>query len=126
MAEHIFGPVLGRRQPAAEVQFYTRDPLTTSPQFEFFDDYDAFVYNVMTGYAHGARYLGLLSPLAISRKALDQAISELRSAQGPRPAGGHAPMPMISFQSLDGAGVPSIPWENRGTWGQAIELPPAR
>ena len=126
VAEHIFGPVLGRRQPAAGVQFYTRDPLTTSPQFEFFDDYDAFVYNVMTGYAHGARYLGRLSPLAISREALDQAISELRSAHGSRPASWHAPMPMISFQSLDVAGVPSIPWENRGTWGQAIELPRAR
>lgn len=126
VAEHVFGPVLGRRQPAAEVQFYTRDPLTTSPRFEFFDDYDGFVYNVMTGYAHGARYLGGLSPLAISREALDQAISELGSAQGPRPASWHAPMPMISFQSLDVAGVPSIPWENRGTWGQAIELPPAR
>lgn len=126
VAQHVFGPVLGRRRPAAQVQFYTRDPLTTSPQFEFFNDYDGFVYNVMTGYAHGARYLGGLSPLAVSREALDQAIAQLRSKQGPRPAAWHAAMPMISFEALDVAGVPSIPWENRGTWGQAIELPPAR
>ena len=123
VAQHMFGPVLGRQHPAAEVQFYTRDPLTTSPQYEFFNDYDAFVYNVMTGYAHGARYLGRLTPLEVSRRALDQAISELRSAQGPRPSRWHAAMPMISFQALDVSGVPSIPWENRGTWGQAVQLP---
>ena len=37
----------------------------------------------MTGYAHGARYLGRLSPLAISRQALDQAIARLRVGPGP-------------------------------------------
>ena len=46
-------------------------------------------------------------------------------AQGPAPSQWHAPMPMIHFQALDVSGVPSIPWENRGTWGQAIELPRA-
>jgi hypothetical protein len=88
-------------------------------------DYDAFVYNVMSGYAHGGAYLGGRSPLAVSREALDQAIAQLRSKQGTDPSKWRAPMPMIDFQSLDVAGVPSIPWENRGTWGQAVELPPA-
>lgn len=125
VAAPVFGPALGYGRPAAEVQSYTRTPQTTSPQFEFFDDYDAFVYNVMTGYAHGARYLGGRTPLQTSRRALDQAIAELRPAQGPAPSEWHAPMPMIHFQALDVSGVPSIPWENRGTWGQAIELPAA-
>ena len=57
--------------------------------------------------------------------ALDQAIAGLRSSQGPRPSRWRARMPMIRFQALDVSGVPSIPWENRGTWGQAIELPAA-
>lgn len=126
VAQHVFGPVLGESGPAAEVQSLTRTPQTTSPEFEFFDDYDAFVYNVLSGYAHGADYLGGRSPLAVSREALDQAIAQLRAKQGADPSKWRAPMPMIDFQSLDVAGVPSIPWENRGTWGQDLELPPAR
>ena len=31
-------------------------------------------------------------------------------------------MPMITFMALDVSSIPSIPWENRGTWGMAIEL----
>jgi len=31
-------------------------------------------------------------------------------------------MPQINFMALDVSSIPSIPWENRGTWGQAIEL----
>ncbi|MFL5824831.1 MAG: penicillin acylase family protein [Solirubrobacteraceae bacterium] len=126
VARHVFGPVLGQAHPASELQFYTRSPATSSPQFEFFDDYDAFVYNVMTGYARGAHYLGRRGPLGISRLALDQAIKQLRRTGGSQPARWHARMPMIQFQALDVSGVPSIPWENRGTWGQAITLPPAR
>jgi penicillin amidase len=126
VSRHIFGPVLGLAHPAAEVQYYTRDPLTTSPQYEFFDDYDGFVYNVMSGYARGARYLGRMTPLGASRLALDQAIAGLRTRQGSTPSRWHARMPMINFQTLDVSGVPSIPWENRGTWGQAVELPAAR
>ena len=34
-----------------------------------------------------------------------------------------APMPQITFQELDVGAVGTIPWENRGTWGQAVELP---
>ncbi len=124
VAEHIFGPVVGRSNAAAGVQAFTRTPQTTSPEFEFFSDYDAFVYNVMTGYAHGADYLGRHTALEISRKALDQAINELEPKQGSNPARWRATMPMINFMALDVSGVPSIPWENRGTWGEAIELPP--
>ena len=31
-------------------------------------------------------------------------------------------MPLITFMALDVSSIPSIPWENRGTWGMAIEL----
>ena len=126
VAAPVFGPVLGYAHPAAEVQSYTRTPQTTSPQFEFFDDYDSFVYNVMTRYAHGAPYLGGRTPLQVSRAALDQAIAALGKAEGSQPSRWRARMPMIHFQALDVSGVPSIPWENRGTWGQAIELPRVR
>jgi penicillin amidase len=126
VAARIFGPVLKGVSPAAGVQAFTRTPQTTSPEYEFFSDYDEFVYNVMTGYAHAARYLGGETPLAVSRSALEDAIATLRAAQGSDPARWRAPMPMINFMALDVSGVPSIPWENRGTWGEAIALPPVR
>ena len=124
VAERIFGPVVGSQGVGAAVQAFTRTPQTTSPEYEFFSDYDEFVYNVMTRYARGARYLGEASPLEASRQALDQAIAGLAAKQGTNPADWHAAMPMIDFQALDVSGVPPIPWENRGTWGEAIELPP--
>ena len=93
-------------------------------QFEFFNDYDAFLYNVLTHRARGARYLGHGGALAVSRAALDDAIAALRSKQGSDPSRWRAPMPQIQFQSLDVADLPSVPWENRGTWGEAIALPP--
>jgi penicillin amidase len=123
VARRVFGPLAGSGSAADAVQAFTRTPQTTSPKYEFFSDYDQFVYNVMTGYAHGARYLGGRTPLDVSRAALDQAIAQLTAQQGPDPARWRAPMPMIDFQALDVSGVPSIPWENRGTWGEAVALP---
>ena len=75
------------------------------------------------GYAHGAGYLGGASVSDVSRAALDDAIAGLRKDQGDDPAKWRSPMPQIQFQSLDVASVPSMPWENRGTWGEAIALP---
>ncbi len=124
VAAPVFGPVVGSSNTADAVRAFTRTPQTTSPEFEFFDDYDQFVYNAMSGYAHAVRYLGRSTALAVSREALDEAIAQLSSTQGPDPSRWRAPMPMISFEALDVSGVPSIPWENRGTWGQAVELPP--
>jgi penicillin amidase len=122
VAEHIFGPVLGSADPAGAIQAFTRTPQTVSPEYEFFSDYDQFVYNVMSRYARGADYLGRQTPLAASRAALDQAIAQLSSRQGLDPVRWRAAMPTIDFQALDVSGVPSIPWENRGTWGEAIAL----
>ena len=34
-------------------------------------------------------------------------------------------MPQIQFQSLDVADLKPVPWENRGTWGEAIAIPRA-
>ncbi len=118
----VFGPVLGSGNVAHEVRSLTQTPQTTSPQFEFFDDYDAFLYNELTGRAHAAPYFGRGSALAVSRSALDDAIAKLSAAQGPDPADWRAPMPQIRFQSLDVADIPPIPWENRGTWGEAVAL----
>jgi penicillin amidase len=125
VAQQVFGSVVGRRNSAQGVQAFTRTPQTTSPEYEFFSDYDSFVYNTMIGYARGAHYLGGASPLQVSRQALDQAIARLSASQGRHPAEWREPMPMIDFMALDVSGVPSIPWENRGTWGEAVELPPA-
>ena len=118
----VFRPVLGAGNVAHNVRSFTQTPQTTSPQFEFFDDYDAFLYNELTGRARGAPYLGGRSALSVSRAALDAAIQGLKAAQGPKPSKWRAPMPQIQFQSLDVADLPGIPWENRGTWGQAIAL----
>ena len=96
---------------------------TTSPRYEFFDDYDAFLFDVMSGRAGAADYLDGRSPWQVSRDALDDAIAKLTAAQGPDPASWRSPMPRIRFTGLDVSDIGTIPWENRGTWGQAIALP---
>ena len=118
----IFNPALGRGNVARLIQSYTVTPGTTNSEFEFFSSYDAFLYDVMAGRTHGAAYLGG-SALAASRAALDRAIANLRATQGPDPSRWRAPMPQIQFFALDLPNIPPIPWENRGTWGQAVALP---
>jgi hypothetical protein len=120
VAAPVFGPVVGGSDAAAGLRAFTRTPQTTSPEFEFFDDYDAFLYSVLSGRAHAAGYLGGASAADISRAALDQAIGELGKDQGDDPSKWRSPMPQIQFESLDVSDVPPIPWENRGTWGQAV------
>ena len=124
VAARVFRRVTGNGNAALGVRAFTQTSATTSPEFEFFNDYDAFLYNVLTHRARGARYLGHGGALAVSRAALDDAIAALRSKQGSDPSRWRAPMPQIQFQSLDVADLPSVPWENRGTWGEAIALPP--
>ena len=119
----VFKAALGSGNVADLVQAFTITPGTTNSEFEFFNGYDAFLYNVMSGRAHGASYLGKRSALSVSRAALDRAIKGLRASQGSDPSRWRAPMPQIDFFSLDVANIPSIPWENRGTWGQAVALP---
>ena len=50
------------------------------------------------------------------------AIAALRSSQGDDPSRWRATMPQIEFQSLDVGSIGNIPWENRGTWAQAVAL----
>lgn len=120
----VFHPALGPGNVANLIEAYTVTPGTTNSPFEFFSSYDAFLYDVMAGRTHGANYLGKhTSALAVSRAALDQAIAGLRARQGPDPSRWRAAMPQITFFSLDLPNVPSIPWENRGTWGQAVAVP---
>jgi hypothetical protein len=114
--------VVGGRDAAAGLRAFTQTPQTTSPEFEFFNDYDAFLYSVLLGRARSVDYLAGASVSDVSRAALDEAIAGLRKDQGDDPAAWRAPMPQIDFRSLDVGNVPPIPWENRGTWGEAIAL----
>jgi penicillin amidase len=126
VAAPVFGPIAppGSTGPAAGLQSFTQTPATTSPKYEFFDDYDSFVYDVLSGRARAAKYLGPHGTWqSVSRAALAQAVAALTKAQGADPSRWRAPMPRISFESLDVTGIPSIPWENRGTWAQAVALP---
>lgn len=120
----VFGPALAGIGSDAEtaVRSLTQTPGTTSPKYEFFDQYDAFVYNALRGHTRDRRYLGGASASSASLAALRTAVSQLSAAQGPDPARWRADMPMISFTALDVSSIPSIPWENRGTLGMAIEL----
>ena len=118
----VFGPVTGDSDTARGVRAFTQTPGTLSPRFEFFDDYNAFLYNVLAGRTHGADYLGGMGTSGISRRALDDAIAALSSAQGSDPAKWRAAMPQISFFALDVGSIGTIPWENRGTWGQAVSF----
>jgi len=123
VAAPVFGPVVPGPDAAAGVRSFTQTPQTTSPEFEFFNDYDAFLFNALTGRARAARYLGRRSASGVSRRALDDAIASLRETQGNDPARWRARMPQIEFQSLDVGNIAPIPWENRGTWGEAIAMP---
>jgi len=116
----VFGPVVSGAV-ADGVRAFTRTPGTTSPEFEFFDDYDQFLFDMLSGRARGARYN--VSTAGVVRAALDDAIAQLTAQQGSDPTKWRAPMPQISFMELDVGAVGTIPWENRGTWGQAVELP---
>ena len=115
----VFAPIVGSNV-AAGVRAFTRTPGTTSPEFEFFDDYDQFLFDVLSGRAHAAPYLGGSTVANVSRAALDDAIAALTKAQGPNPAAWRATMPQISFFALDVGSIGTIPWENRGTWGQVV------
>ena len=124
VAEPLFGPALAGVGPDAEtsVRTLTQTPGTTSPKYEFFDQYDAFVYDVLRGTTRDTGYLGGASVSDVSRAALHDAVAQLSASQGNDPARWRAPMPQINFMALDVSSIPSIPWENRGTWGMAIEL----
>ncbi|HLW18369.1 MAG TPA: penicillin acylase family protein, partial [Actinomycetota bacterium] len=117
----VFGPVVGGPDTADAVRAFTRTPGTTSPEFEFFDDYDQFMFDMLSGRARGADYVQNVG--ALSRAALDDAIAQLTKQQGSDPTKWRAPLPQISFMALDVGTIGTIPWENRGTWGQAVELP---
>jgi hypothetical protein len=115
----VFGPVVGS-DVAAGVRAFTRTPGTTSPEFEFFDDYDQFMFDVLSGSARGAPYLGGSTVSDVSRAALEDAIAALSKAQGTNPSAWRSAMPQISFFALDVGSIGTIPWENRGTWGQVV------
>jgi penicillin amidase len=122
----IFRPALGGSDVAASVRVFTQTPPTTSPEFEFYDDYDEFLYDMLTGRARAADYLGGGGATAVSLAALHDAIAVLTKAQGPDPAKWRADMPQIAFRALDVSEIPTIAWENRGTWGQAVSFPKPR
>jgi hypothetical protein len=125
VARPVFSGIVDQSNGAAAGVRALTQMGSPSPKYEFFDDYDAFLYDVMSGRAHAARYLGARSALEVSRQALRQALAKLAAAQGPDPTRWRAAMPQISFTDLEVGGVPNIPWENRGTWGQAVALPAA-
>ncbi|TMC48413.1 MAG: penicillin acylase family protein [Chloroflexi bacterium] len=120
-AQAVFQPVTGNSNAKDGVLAFTQHAAGSS-EFEFFDDYDAFLFNVMAGRTRsGADYLGGRSVSDLSKAALDAAVSPLSHAQGTTPAAWRADMPQIVFFALDVANIPNIPWENRGTWGQAVD-----
>jgi penicillin amidase len=123
IAEPVLGPAVAGVGTNAEsgVRTLTQTPGTISPQYEFFDNYDQFVYDVLAGRSHD-RYLGGASASDVSRAALKEAVAQLSGAQGNDAAQWRANMPLINFMALDVSSIPTIFWENRGTWGQAIEL----
>jgi penicillin amidase len=122
VAQGVFQPVTGNANTKDGVLVFTQHA-AGSPEFEFFDDYDAFLYNVMAGRTQsGTDYLGGQSASDVSKAALDVAVAQLSQAQGTTPSAWRADMPQIVFTALDVSSIPNIPWENRGTWGQAVDF----
>src|SRR5260370_35986800 len=87
VAEPVFGPVVAGAgsDAAAGVRSFTQTAATTSPKYEFFDDYDAFVYNVLSGRTGFGGYLGGNSATDVALAALRDAIATLRTSQGDEP-----------------------------------------
>jgi penicillin amidase len=123
VASGVFGPVTGNTADTkAAVLTYTNHS-AGSPEFEFFDDYDSFLYNVLAGRTKsGVDYLGGKSVSDVSKAALDSAVAHLTQAQGTDVSAWRAVMPEIVFSATDVSNIPNIPWENRGTWGQAVDF----
>ena len=122
VARGVFQSVTGNANTKDGVLTFTQHA-AGSPEFEFFDDYDAFLYNVLAGRTKSTTdYLGGKTVSDVSKAALDVATAELTAAQGPAPARWRADMPQIVFTALDVSSIPNIPWENRGTWGQAVDF----
>ena len=118
----VFQPATGDADTKNGVLQYTQHA-AGSPEFEFFDDYDAFLYNLMAGRTtSGVDYFGGKSAADVSKAALDVAVAQLSQAQGTVPSAWRADMPQIVFVALDVSNIPNIPWENRGTWGQAVDF----
>ena len=124
VAAPVFGPALAGvgTDPESGLRSLTQTPGTISPKYEYFDQYDAFVYNALRGRTRDHGYLGRSSVSDTSLAALKTAVGQLSASQGTDPAHWRADMPLITFMALDVSSIPSIPWENRGTWGMAIEL----
>ena len=117
----VFQPVTHNADTAAGVKSFTQIPGTTSPEFEFFDDYEAFLYDMLAGRTKsGARWFGSGSAQDVSKAALDEAVAGLSGKQGTDPSKWRADMPQINFMATDVANIAPIPWENRGTWGQIV------
>jgi penicillin amidase len=122
VAQGVFQPVTGNANTKDGVLTYTLHA-AGSPEFEFFDDYDSFLFNVLAGRtASGVDYLGGGTVSDVSKAALDIAVTQLSQAQGSTPSAWRADMPQIVFQATDVSSIPNIPWENRGTWGQAVDF----
>ena len=120
----LFQPVTSKANTKDGVVTYTQHA-AASPEFEFFDDYDAFLFNLMAGRTTAAvDYFGGSSASDVSKAALDTAVGDLKAAQGTDPSTWRAVMPTIDFTPIDVSSIPSIPWENRGTWGQAVDYGP--
>ena len=49
-------------------------------------------------------------------------MAQLTQAQGTDVSAWRADMPQIVFQAVDVSNIQNIPWENRGTWGQAVDF----
>src|SRR5207302_6815054 len=110
VAKAVFQPVTGNANTKAGVLVFTQHA-AGSPEFEFFDDYDAFLYNVLAGRTKsGADYLGGRSASDVSKAALDIATAQLTQAQGATPSLWRANMPQIVFTALDVSSIPNIPW----------------
>ena len=56
------------------------------------------------------------------RGALRDAVSELSAAQGPDVSAWTSAADYIDFSAVGAAHVPSIPWQNRGTYNHAVEV----
>jgi acyl-homoserine lactone acylase PvdQ len=101
-------------------------PASGSSFFFDFSSYLANLFDRTGGYARDycddLTTTGRESCADMVRRAFTEAFAKVVEAQGPDPAAWTTPAENLSFQAFGAGSVEGIPWQNRGTYNQVVEV----
>jgi acyl-homoserine lactone acylase PvdQ len=101
----------------------------------YFYDYSNFIWNLLgtetrsvyqSDFCDDSTRSGRQTCEQLVQEAFKAAVTALVAEQGTDVAKWSAPAEYLRFNSIGSVSVPSIPWQNRGTWNHAVEVTGAR